>query len=72
MDEIRGRYAKWNKLERKNQILYEYICGHQKENKLTDTENRLVIARGRGEGQGKSEGGQRHKLLVIRWESAGM
>ena len=45
-----GYYAKWNKSDRKGQILYDptYMWNLKKNPKLIETGNRLVAARGRG------------------------
>ena len=53
MDGPRGYYAKWNKSDRESQILYVIIymwnlnkTKQNKTNRLIDTENKLVVARG--------------------------
>ena len=55
VDGLRGHYTKWNKSERERQILYDltYIQNLKtnsktNKNELTDIENRLVVARGKG------------------------
>ena len=48
MDRSWEHYSNWNKSDRERQILCEFIYMRnlKKENRLIDTEDRLVIARG--------------------------
>ena len=57
MDEPRGYYAKQNKLDQERQIPYDFTYmwnlknktndqTYQNRNRLIDTENKLVVARG--------------------------
>ena len=66
MDTPGGCYAKWNKLDRKKQIPYDFTYmwnlknktneqTKQKRNRLIDTENKLVVARG-------EEGGEMNEI----------
>ena len=51
MNGPRGYHAKWNKLDRERQIPYDltYMWNlKQKSNRLTDTENKLVVTRRQG------------------------
>ena len=66
MDDSRDHYAQWNKSDRERQIPYDltlYVESKtqnkksQNENRLTDTENKWVVARGeRDVGIGKLRG----------------
>ena len=76
MDRTRDYHTKWSKSERKRQIWYhlhvESKIWHQWTylwNRLTDTENRLVVAKGEnGEGWTNLEFGlSKHKRLCIDW-----
>ena len=79
MDRRRDYHTKWSKSDRERQTQYDitYICYLKYDtwtylrnrNRLTDIENRLVVAKGEGGGGGMQRefGISRCKLLYIEW-----
>ena len=71
MDESDGRYAKWNKPNRKMRILYDLIVDSHEDNKiqLKGQKIRFVVTRSRRWGEQKLDGWRWSKVVpvVAQW-----
>lgn len=64
-----GHCAKSSKPDRERQILYDLT--YVKRKKLTETENRLVVVKGKAGGERLGEGGPKVQTSGTRWLSPG-